>query len=625
MSFIQELKRRNVLRVGIAYAVTSWLLIQVADTVFPLFGFSEEPARIVVIVLSIGFVPALVVAWVFEFTADGLQRDSDVDRGRDAPAISNQVFDRAILLVLVLALSYFAVDKFLLDPARDEIEVRTASERAVQDALDGVRRLDSSAPSIAVLPFASLSSDPDQEFFADGLAEEILNLLTQNEDLKVIARTSSFAFRNRNEDARSIGEKLGVTSLLSGSVRQSGDQLRISVALIDASDGSRIWADSYDRTMTDIFVVQETVATDVIDALQVHVGANPTRGRPTENMEAYALFLKARIAMNLYNIQQAEGLLLKAVDLDPEFAEAHELLSFCYWNLCGEPVSTSEAQRKIFEAAARAIAINPELVFARVMYLDGEVHTFDVEDLLKGFERAVRRDPTNALLLDSFSWYLLMAGYLSEALVIAERYLEIDPISLPANIRYARALYAVGRTDDAFAAMDVYNQLGGGNALWVRGRWNVEIRQDDSAVADLEADLNSDGVIDSSWIREFVANARDPESGLAYMDRRVPEIIASIPDEFVSSFSATFSLLYLHFGYPDRYLESFLDVPVGTVDSIWDDSEGAIVLGTVHRRMGFTGHPRYLDVAERFGLIEAWEQRGPPDFCEKIGDAWVCR
>ena len=195
--------------------------------------------------------------------------------------------------------------------------------------------LQSIQKSIAVLPFVNMSSDPEQEYFSDGLSEEILNLLAKIPDLKVIGRTSSFAFKGQNQDLRGIGQALGVNTVLEGSVRKSGDRVRITAQLIDVQDGAHIWSESYDRTLNDIFAVQDNVAASIIDALQIHVGVAPTRGRPTESAEAYALFLKARASLNAFEMQDATKFAQMATELDPKFAEAYELLANCYWYLGG--------------------------------------------------------------------------------------------------------------------------------------------------------------------------------------------------------------------------------------------------------------------------------------------------
>jgi len=319
LSFINELKRRNVLRVGTAYVVAAWLVIQVVETLFPVYGLSDASIRIVITILAIGLIPTLVIAWAFELTPEGLKKESEVDRSQSIAAHTGRKLDRMIMVVLALALGYFAVDKFVLSESREATLVEEARQEGRTEALV----ISDADQSIAVLPFVNMSDDPANEYFSEGLSEEILNLLAKIPGLKVIGRTSSFAFRGSNNDLRSIGQTLGVKTLLEGSVRKSGERVRVTTQLINAADGSRIWSDTYDRTMTDIFEVQDNVASAIIDALQIHVGTTPTRGRPTGNPEAYALFLKARAAANEFDLRDAQALLLRALDLDPNFAEAY--------------------------------------------------------------------------------------------------------------------------------------------------------------------------------------------------------------------------------------------------------------------------------------------------------------
>jgi adenylate cyclase len=203
-----------------------------------------------------------------------------------------------------------------------------------------------------------MSDDPGNDYFSEGMSEEILHLLATISDLKVIGRTSSFSFKGKNLDLRSIGTALGVKTIPEGSVRKSGERIRITTQLVNASDGAEIWSETYDRTITDIFAVQDDVAAAIIDALHIHINRAPARGHPTSSPEAYALFLKARAAVNVFEWQDAEELLLTAVALDPKFAEAYELLAFTYSYVGGD----IESQRRIGEAAAKAIDLDPGLV-----------------------------------------------------------------------------------------------------------------------------------------------------------------------------------------------------------------------------------------------------------------------
>ncbi len=464
--------------------------------------------------------------------------------------------------------------------------------------------------SIAVLPFVNMSSDPEQEYFSDGISEEILNLLAKIPNLKVIGRTSSFAFKGKNEDLRTIGQILGVNTVLEGSVRKSGDRVRITAQLVSVSDGTNIWSESYDRTMTDIFSVQDDVAAAIIDALQIHVGTSSTRGRPTENTEAYTLFLRGRGLIDVGLHGAPERLLLKTIELDPNFAEAYELLAGIYWR--------RSEQKQTYDAAAKAIAIDPDLIWAQALYQSASIETR--LGAMEAAERAVREQPGNPNTLGMLSWSLLQAGYLQEALRLQERIVEIDPLSSEANLDLGYALYAVGRTSEAIAATELVSQLGGTSANWYLGKWNLVEKRDDIAIAYLETFFQKRGYSDTAWVRELVTSARDPATGQTYLDRRIPEIIVS---ESVVESSRKLTHLYSVFGFLDRHFDLILEAD--PTDSAWESlSELLVYDGVVTRRLGFTAHPKFLEVAESMGIINIWEQRGPPDFCEKVDDEWVC-
>ena len=477
------------------------------------------------------------------------------------------------------------------------------------------------SPSIAVLPFVNMSDDPGNEYFSDGLSEEILNLLARIPGLKVIGRTSSFAFKGQNEDLRVIGQTLGVKTVLEGSVRKSGERVRITVQLVDVSDGMQIWSDSYDRTMTDIFAVQDDVAAAIIDALQIHVGAVPSRGRPTENTEAYALFLKARASFNAIDLRVAEEFLLQAIELDPKFAEAYELLAYTYWAQGGGIIEVAEAEKLIGEAAAKALAIDPDLVVAQALLSAADANSYLSLGAIEALERAVREQPSNPGPLRALGWYLQTAGYPREALGIAERFVDLDPLSPIANWYLVDALNAVGRTSEAIAALELMLQLDHDFAKWLIGEVNLMYKQDDIAIAHFEAYLEQYGS-PSNWVRELVTGARDPATGQAYLDRRLPQIVATMPEDAVYNWQSRLTKWYLYFGFLDRYFEIILDLD--PTDSAWTYAGDLVIWGTTWRHLGFTAHPRYLEVADAFGHVELWERRGPPDFCEKVDGQWVC-
>ena len=257
MSLFNELKRRNVLRIATAYVVVAWLVIQVAETIFPLFGFDDAPARIVVIVLAVGFVPAMIFVWVFELTPEGLKKESEIDRNQSITQHTGKKLNRMILIVLALALTYFAFDKFVLDPSRDQSKVETARQEGRSEALAESY----GDKSIAVLPFVNMSSDPDQEYFSDGISEELLNLLSKIPEMRVISRSSAFSYKGKDIDIPTIAAQLNVTHVLEGSVRKSGNQIRITAQLIEARSDTHLWSETYDRSLDDIFALQDESST----------------------------------------------------------------------------------------------------------------------------------------------------------------------------------------------------------------------------------------------------------------------------------------------------------------------------------------------------------------------------
>ena len=447
-----------------------------------------------------------------------------------------------------------------------------------------------------------------------------MNLLAKIPELKVIGRTSSFAFKGKNEDLRVIGQTLGVATLLEGSVRKSGNEVRITAQLIDTSDGTHIWSETYDRTMTDIFEVQESVAAAIIDALQIHVGANPTRGRPTNNAEAYVLFLRARASFNAGELRDAEAFSLQGIELDPEFAEAYQQLAYFYWSLAGQFIRAAEGQQLTYNAAAKALAIDPDLVFAQLLHHSANIESSILGDI-EAFERAALEQPSDLRILRALSGYLRYAGYFQEALGFAERLVELEPLLPRAHSRMFESLYAVGRTGEAVAALEVSVELGNELNKWWIAEVNLVEKQYDLAIANFEAAQEQYG-LPSDWFRGLVTGARDPATGQAYLDRHIPQVIASLPEEDRAVTQQSLTRWYLYLGFLDRYFELILDLDL--TDAVWTDAYNLFSEGILYRGLGFTAHPMFLEVAESLGIIDVWEQRGPPDFCDKVGREWVC-
>ena len=304
MSFLAELKRRNVIRVAIGYVAVSWLLLQAGALMFSAFDLPNTAVRGLFAVLVIAFVPALVFAWVYELTPEGLRRTSEVDHGDSISHLTGRKLDFLVIGVLAAAVALLLIDKFALAPRREAAQVKAALESAKAPPASSATPIAAGAvadgaipeidkdPSIAVLPFANMSSDKEQEYFSDGMTEELLNLLAKVPKLRVIARTSSFAYKGKEAPIAEIARALKVAAVLEGSVRKSADHVRITVQLIRAIDSSHLWSETYDRTLDDIFKTQDEIAAAVVGQLKIKLlGAVPT-AKPVDP-KTYPLLLQA--------------------------------------------------------------------------------------------------------------------------------------------------------------------------------------------------------------------------------------------------------------------------------------------------------------------------------------------
>jgi TolB-like protein len=329
MSFLNELKRRNVLRVGAAYVVTAWLVIQVVETIFPAFGFGNAAIRYVTIAFAIGLLPALIVAWVFEWTPEGLKKEEEVDHSRSASLQNTKRLDQIILMVLALALGYFAFDKFVLDPQRDAENIEIASEVAVEQAFADVAAAQP-AKSIAVLPFDNRSNLEEDQFFTDGIHDDLLTTIAKIGSIKVISRTSVMEYKGTTKKIPEIAKELGVANILEGGIQRSGKQIRINVQLIDAISDAHLWAETYDRELTaeNLFAIQSEITKAIADALKTTLSLDEKQRidtMPTADLVAFDAYLLGRQLMATRDpekLKLASEEFNKAVDLDPEFALA---------------------------------------------------------------------------------------------------------------------------------------------------------------------------------------------------------------------------------------------------------------------------------------------------------------
>jgi TolB-like protein/tetratricopeptide (TPR) repeat protein len=450
VSLIAELKRRNVIRMAGLYLVGAWLLVQVAGTVLPMFGAPAWVPRTIVIVLAIGFLPALAFAWVFEMTPEGIKRDDEVDPAKSIAPQTAQRMNRMIITVLVLALGYFAVDKYVLAPKRSQTNVATATGAA--PAADN---------SIAVLPFVDMSQGKDQEYFSDGLSEELLNQLAQIPQLRVIARTSSFSFKGKEVDVADIARVLKVGHVLEGSVRKSGNTLRITAQLIRTADSSHLWSQTYDRPLDDVFKVQDEISREVVEALKLkllpgkHVD-NTQRTRNTAAYEQYLIGVDVARVGGRGPLEAGAAAFQRAIAIDPGYANAWAQLANQQASLAD--FADGPAQREATIAAAlvssdKAIALAPDLpdgysTRAATRYR----MRWDWNGAQADLARAMALNPNRAATLVAGGPVLFTLGRREQGLDLLRKAVVADPLSDGAWTWLARYTEAAGNIAEAKAA-----------------------------------------------------------------------------------------------------------------------------------------------------------------------------
>ena len=481
-NFFGELKRRNVIRAAGLYLVGAWLLTQVASTLLPAFDAPSWALRGLIVTLALGFIPAVILSWVFELTPQGLKREDDVAPEQSITPQTGRRMDRTIIVVLVLALGYFAFDKFVITPRREAALMTSATPNESKSSVI-------SEKSIAVLPFENLSSDKENAYFTDGIQDEILTRLSKIADLKVISRTSTQHYKSMPENLPEIARQLGVAHIVEGRVQKSGDAVRVNVQLIKAVNDSHLWSDTFDRKLTDIFSVESEVAKAIADQLQAKLTGQEEQviaAKPTDNVEAYDAYLRG-LAYTLKtfptraNALGAQKYFKESVRLDPKFALGWALLSYVdargyiTQSLQPMPALCEEAR----QAAETALTLQPNLgeaVLAKGSYYYNCLKDYDtavryleqarqlipntsrIPELLayiarrRGqwdrseayFNEATRLDPRNVNLLTQHATNDMYLRRFPEALRKLDEVLNITPDDLDTLVQKAAVAQAEG-------------------------------------------------------------------------------------------------------------------------------------------------------------------------------------
>ena len=492
MWIFEELNRRNVLRVAAAYVVTSWLVVQVVETLFPVYGVSDEAIRLVVNILAIGLLPVLVLSWVFEWTPKGLKRDSEIDRGTTVSLDAAKRLDRVFLVVLALALGYFAFDKFVLDPQRQaeqaiqkHAEVEQARREGVSEGLQS-----RGEASIAVLAFKDMSPGDDHEYISEGIAEDILNLLQRMPELDVRSRTSAFRFKDSDLSVPEIAEDLSVDHVLEGSVRMLGDRIRITAQLIDARTDSHLWSENYDREVQDVFDILDEISLSTAEQIGIELLSEPPRAERID-ADAYFLFLRGNHLVFYIDHAGAADYFEQALAIEPDYVDALLGVSRAYFEMAktDNHVPASEDhdyKQKSIDAWNRARELDPDHPVLLAWDAFETLNRGEYETTARLIERAMSGDSTSFDVVEMAIIFSMAIRRADLAVRLGEDVVKRDPYCAACNYRLSLALYQAGRYAESEAAMLRSWELAPGASLGIlsmartlmmQGKYEEALRQ----------------------------------------------------------------------------------------------------------------------------------------------------
>jgi adenylate cyclase len=603
MKFFAELKRRQIYRVAAAYAVVAWLLLQLVNNVAPVLDLPVWVARSFVLLLVIGFPVALFFAWMRELPP-----------AEAAPArASNDRLNWALIGALVVVIALTSYQQLARGDAEPDQIVQASVAEARQASLSS-----STAISVAVLPLANLSGDTDQEYFSDGMTDEISRALVKIPDLRVVARTSAFQFKGKNADARAIGETLGATHLIEGSVRKAGNQLRISVDLVKAADGVTVWSNKYDRELKDVFAIQEDIARAIATAFGMQVGLRSGTQRSADRLDdpaIHELYLRARGQLRVRDTVSRFGLtyLEEVVARAPNFAPGWALLSQSLRvKLVGQPqlegteTYDSVSQRAV-DAARKAIELDPELAEGYAALAAIRSTQTEWAEALDLNRKALALDPDNPEVLQGSRTILRRLGYLKEAMRVSEHLTAVEPLvgvytRITGEIQLANGLSTGARTmARSREQMEVEGELLNirVNTIFASAQAH-EGRLAEAADTLLKGVPEKNGPFDARHVEAAVQVLR-----AAAQKQQPPPLPA---------FNSELNFVYIYAGVPERMLEW------------WEqDADGAISRAWWPLPSSVRQTERFKALLRKSDLVDYWRANGWPDLCHPVGtDDFAC-
>ena len=565
MSLFNELKRRNVFRVAIAYLALAWLLTEVAGTLFPAFGIPDWGVRFMVILFALGFIPALIISWVYELTPEGIKREKDVVRDVSITHVTAKRLDVFTIGLVIVALAFILADRLWLSPRLAE---QPSTRAEVVTEIEQTEEPEPTEPqyppnSIAVLPFANRSANPDDAFFVDGIHDDLLMHISRIGSIKTISRTSVMQYRDTAKSIPQIAAELGVGTVLEGGVQRAGKQVRINVQLIDARTDEHLWAEIYDRqlTATNIFAIQSEIAEAIADALKTTLSAaeqQRVRTAPTENLAAYEAFLigRQRLAReSTYSLAEAVDYFRKAVELDPGYALAWVGLADTYieqWWL-GE-LSKEEMIANAEAALKTALDLNEDLgeAYSSLGHLKSIQN--DLEGAKRYYERALELVPNYPFLSQLYGILLEELGHWDKALLWKAAAVELDPMSAELRRSYAVSLRMAGRVEEALEQLETALEFDPDFAAAYDAiatiQWQVFNHHDKAAQGYAKLiSLDPDRSSYYTFFAQLYLDLGEPDRAGLLIDRA----IELAPDYYATSWGR--QLLQLYNGYPESVAE----------------------------------------------------------------------
>jgi len=542
-NFLAELKRRNVYKVAIAYLVAGWALSQGIAQVFPVFDISNWAIRIIVLLIVVGFPVAVVFAWFFEITPEGVKRTEVADAMTKATGRKRHAWIYVVVAGAAISVALFFLGRY------------TASNRAAAAAPNELP-----AKSIAVLPFENLSEDKANAFFAEGIQDEILTRLAKVADLKVISRTSTQHFKSAPENLPEIAKRLGVMHILEGSVQKASDQVRVNVQLINALTDAHLWADTYDRKLTDIFAVETEIAKAIADTLQAKLTGSEQHviaARPTESTEAHQLYLKGRYFWNKRtgnDLKKSIDYFQQAIAVDPNYALAYAGVADAYVWLPGYTAGTPrDCYPKAKAAATKALQLDDTLAEAHTtLALAIWLYDFDSAQAIREFQRAIELNPNYAIAHQQYGNNTLAAlGRFDDAIVEGKRAVELDPLSLVINTDLGSDYYYARRYDEAIAQLRKTLEMDPGFyiAHLVLGQVLDAKGARDAAIVECQ---KARGLNDDPSVLGVLARAYGLSGNKMEAEKILDQLEKLSQERYVSAYS--FALIYLGLGDKEEAL-----------------------------------------------------------------------